>query len=144
MDTLRGEDIPLCSMLSPITSKILIKKLGIAEQDDPLMMNIKRTIASVLQAHVISDDNLTAAALLDPRFHRLTTIDNLDRCVRMLTQKYNKAFGGSGANDANDSAATTSVNATPTVTIKTERPTGSGARKSSEYKRGPTNQRCCY
>ncbi|KAH8328471.1 hypothetical protein KR067_009830 [Drosophila pandora] len=130
LDTLRGEDIPLCSMLSPITSKILIKKLGIAEQDDPLMMNIKRTIASVLQAHVISDDNLTAAALLDPRFHRLTTIDNLDRCVRMLTQKYNKAFGGSGANEANDSAATTSVNATPTVTIKTERPTGSGARKS--------------
>ncbi|KAH8260370.1 hypothetical protein KR026_010389 [Drosophila bipectinata] len=130
LDTLRGEDIPLCSMLSPITSKILIKKLGIAEQDDPLMMNMKRTIASVLQAHVISDDNLTAAALLDPRFHRLTTIDNLDRCVRMLTQKYNKTFGSSGGSEVNDSAATTSVNTTPTVTIKAERPTGSGSRKS--------------
>ncbi|XP_033157246.1 uncharacterized protein LOC117139184 [Drosophila mauritiana] len=115
LDTLRGEDIPLCSMLSPITSKILIKKLGIAEQDDPLMMNLKRTISSVLQAHVISNDNLTAAALLDPRFHRLTTIDNLDRTVRMLTHKYNINFGGAGDGESNEVAATSSV-----VAIKSE------------------------
>lgn len=115
MDTLRGEDIPLCSMLSPITSKILIKKLGIAEQDDPLMMNLKRTISSVLQAHVISNDNLTAAALLDPRFHRLTTIDNLERTVRMLTHKYNINFGGVGEGESNEVAATSSV-----VAIKSE------------------------
>ncbi|KAH8410259.1 hypothetical protein KR009_010227 [Drosophila setifemur] len=132
LDTLRGEDIPLCSMLSPITSKILVKKLGIAEQDDTLMMNVKRTIASVLQTHIISNDNLTAAALLDPRFHRLTTIDNLDRCVRMLTQKYNKAFGGPGGGEPTEVAATTSVNTTPIVAIKTETRAsgGSAARKS--------------
>ncbi|XP_016979099.1 uncharacterized protein LOC108044560 [Drosophila rhopaloa] len=127
LDTLRGEDIPLCSMLSPITSKILIKKLGIAEQDDPLMMNVKRTIAGVLQAHIITNDNLTAAALLDPRFHRLTTIDNLDRCVRMLTHKYNKNFGGLGEGETNE-VATTSSN----VAIKSEPRTGgvSAAGKS--------------
>ncbi|XP_060645670.1 uncharacterized protein LOC132784222 [Drosophila nasuta] len=128
LDTLRGEDMPLCSMLSPITSKILIKKLGIAEQDDPLMMNIKRTIANVLQNHIIANDTLTSAALLDPRFHRLTTIDNFDSCVRMLTQKYNKTFGGGVSSGGTDSqsgdsaevAATASVSSTPTVTIKTE------------------------
>lgn len=127
LDTLRGEDMPLCSMLSPITSKILIKKLGIAEQDEPLMMNIKRTIASVLQTHIIANDTLTSASLLDPRFHRLTTIDNFDSCVRMLTQKYNKTFGVSAGTDSTshsgdsaEVAATTSVSSTPTVTIKTE------------------------
>ncbi|KAH8255599.1 hypothetical protein KR038_007016 [Drosophila bunnanda] len=120
LDTLRGEDIPLSSMLSPITSKILIKKLGIAEQDDSLMMNVKRTIAGVLQSHIISNDNLTAAALLDPRFHRLTTIDNLERCVRMLTHKYNKAFGGTSSGDTSDVAPTTSVNSSSTVNIKAE------------------------
>ncbi|EDW03123.1 uncharacterized protein LOC6562822 [Drosophila grimshawi] len=125
LDTLRGEDMPLCSMLSPITSKILIKKLGIAEQDEPLMMNIKRTIAGVLQSQIIANDTLTSAALLDPRFHRLTTIDNLDSCVRMLTQKYNKTFGGvlgtdSQSGDSTEVAATASVSSTPTVTIKTE------------------------
>ncbi|XP_017042853.1 uncharacterized protein LOC108089214 [Drosophila ficusphila] len=127
LDTLRGEDIPLCSMLSPITSKILIKKLGIAEQDDPLMMNVKRTIAAVLQAHVISNDNLTAAALLDPRFHRLTTIDNLDRVIRMLTQKYNKNFNGAAEGENSEVAATSGA-----VTIKSEPRTGgnSTARKS--------------
>ncbi|XP_030376679.1 uncharacterized protein LOC115625682 [Scaptodrosophila lebanonensis] len=137
LDTLRGEDIPLCSMLSPITSKIIIKKLGIVEQDDPLMMNIKRTIAGVLQAHVISNDTLTSAALLDPRFHRLTTIDNLDRCVRVLTQKYNSIFGGGGGSHSNEPtevAATTSVTTTPIVTIKTEPNTkpsvGSNSKKS--------------
>ncbi|KAI8043215.1 uncharacterized protein LOC128262834 [Drosophila gunungcola] len=128
LDTLRGEDIPLCSMLSPITSKILIKKLGIAEQDDPLMMNVKRTISGVLQAHIISNDNLTAAALLDPRFHRLTTIDNLERCVRMLTHKYNKNFGGSAEGETNEVATTSSS----TVAIKSESRTGgvSAAGKS--------------
>ncbi|KAH8287963.1 hypothetical protein KR018_010228 [Drosophila ironensis] len=129
LDTLRGEDIPLCSMLSPITSKILIKKLGIGERDDTMMMNIKRTIASVLQTHVISNDDLTAAALLDPRFHRLTTIDNLERCVRILTQKYNKFFVEAGGGDA-ELAATSSVNTSPVVTIKTERGGGGSARKS--------------
>lgn len=140
--------MPLCSMLSPITSKILIKKLGIAEQDDPLMMNIKRTIASVLQSNIIANDTLTSAALLDPRFHRLTTIDNFDSCVRMLTQKYNKTFGGGSAGtdsqsrDSADVAAAAAVNSTPTVTIKTEpnvksgNATGSGnsAKKSSKFK----------
>ncbi|KAH8395155.1 hypothetical protein KR222_001978 [Zaprionus bogoriensis] len=123
LDTLRGEDMPLCSMLSPITSKILIKKLGIAEQDEPLMMNIKRTIATVLQDHVIANDTLTSAALLDPRFHRLTTIENLDNCVRMLTQKYNKTFAGgsAGADSQGGDSADVSANvSTPTVTIKTE------------------------
>ncbi|XP_017075793.1 uncharacterized protein LOC108110995 [Drosophila eugracilis] len=127
LDTLRGEDIPLCSMLSPITSKILIKKLGIAEQDDPLMMNVKRTISSVLQAHIISNDNLTAAALLDPRFHRLTTIDNLDRTIRMLTNKYNKTFGGVSEGESNEVAATSSA-----VAIKAEprNPGNSASRRS--------------
>ncbi|XP_034668894.1 uncharacterized protein LOC117901991 [Drosophila subobscura] len=129
LDTLRGEDIPLCSMLSPITSKILIKKLGIVEQDDSLMMNIKRTIAGVLQSYVISNENLASAALLDPRFHRLTTIENLDRCVRMLTQKYNKSFGGSNG-EPTEVAATTSVSTLPTVNIKTEARTSDGAKKS--------------
>ncbi|XP_017005665.2 uncharacterized protein Dref [Drosophila takahashii] len=128
LDTLRGEDIPLSSMLSPITSKILIKKLGIAEQDDPLMMNVKRTISAVLQAHVISNDNLTAAALLDPRFHRLTTIDNLERTVRMLTQQYNKNFGTLGDGESNEVAATSSV-----VAVKTEpRAGGSNAARKSK------------
>ncbi|XP_068151391.1 uncharacterized protein Dref [Drosophila tropicalis] len=138
LDTLRGEDIPLCSMLSPITSKILIKKLGIAEQDDPLMMNIKRTIASVLQTHIISNDNLTSAALLDPRFHRLTTIDNLDRTVRSLTQKYNKTFGSlsgvGGSSEPTEVAATTSVNTTPTVSIKAETKNGGGSGGSISKK----------
>ncbi|EDW57828.1 E3 SUMO-protein ligase ZBED1 [Drosophila virilis] len=135
LDTLRGEDMPLCSMLSPITSKILIKKLGIAEQDEPLMMNIKRTIASVLQSQIIANDTLTSAALLDPRFHRLTTIENLDSCVRMLTQKYNKTFGGSVGTDSQSGdsaevAPTAPVNA-PTVTIKTEPNVKSGGSSSS-------------
>ncbi|XP_022222605.1 uncharacterized protein LOC111074199 [Drosophila obscura] len=132
LDTLRGEDIPLCSMLSPITSKILIKKLGIVEQDDSLMMSIKRTIAGVLQSYVISNDNLTSAALLDPRFHRLTTIENLDRCVRMLTQKYNKTFGGSNS-EPTEVNATNSVNTSPMANIKTEARNsagGSNAKKS--------------
>lgn len=126
-------------MLSPITSKILIKKLGIAEQDDSLMMNIKRTIAGVLQSHIISNDNLTAAALLDPRFHRLTTIDNLDRTVRMLTHKYSKTFGGAPGGEPTEVAATTSVNTSPTVNIKAEpRSVGGGSsRKSSKYKENP-------
>lgn len=142
--------MPLCSMLSPITSKILIKKLGIAEQDETLMINIKRTIASVLQTHIIANDTLTSAALLDPRFHRLTTIDNFDSCVRMLTQKYNKTFGGGSAGtdsqsgDSAEVAATASVSSTPTVTIKTEPNVKSGnaaggsgssnsAKKSSKF-----------
>jgi len=132
LDTLRGEDIPLCSMLSPITSKILIKKLGLAEQDDPLMMNVKRTISGVLQTHIIANDYLTAAALLDPRFHRLTTIDNLERTVRMLTLQYNKNFGTVGEGEANEVAATSSA-----VTIKSEPRAGAGgaARKSSKYRK---------
>ncbi|KAL7741901.1 hypothetical protein ACLKA6_012115 [Drosophila palustris] len=141
LDTLRGEDMPLCSMLSPITSKILIKKLGIAEQDEPLMMNIKRTIATVLQTHIIANDTLTSAALLDPRFHRLTTIDNFDSCVRMLTQKYNKTFGGSAGTDsqsgesAGEVAATTSVSSTPTVTIKSEPNVKSGTNATNSGKK---------
>ncbi|EDW12248.1 uncharacterized protein LOC6576821 [Drosophila mojavensis] len=136
LDTLRGEDMPLCSMLSPITSKILIKKLGIAEQDEPLMMNIKRTIASVLQSQIIANDTLTSAALLDPRFHRLTTIDNLDSCVRMLTQKYNKAFGGSmgtdsQSGDSTEVASAATVSSAPTVTIKTEPNVKSGSSSAA-------------
>ncbi|XP_017854621.2 uncharacterized protein LOC108599088 [Drosophila busckii] len=131
LDTLRGEDMPLCSMLSPITSKILIKKLGIAEQDDPLMMNIKRTIAGVLQSHIIANETLTSAALLDPRFHRLTTIDNFDSCVRMLTQKYNKTFAGSGIDSHSDSADVSSI---PTVHIKTEPHVKSSAGGSAAKK----------
>lgn len=48
MDTLRGEDIPLSSMLSPITAKVLNKKLVVTEGDDHLAAAIKDTISSTL------------------------------------------------------------------------------------------------
>lgn len=100
------------------------------------MMNIKRTIASVLQSQIIANDTLTSAALLDPRFHRLTTIENLDSCVRMLTQKYNKAFGGSmgtdsQSGDSSEGASAATVSSAPTVTIKTEPNVKSGSSSAA-------------
>ncbi|XP_039951667.1 uncharacterized protein LOC120768945 [Bactrocera tryoni] len=90
LDTLKGEEIPHSSMLSPITSKIVNKKLALGDTDDELVANIKTTISSELQNVVIADHHLTIAALLDPRFHRLTTVKNLGKCIQILTSKYNQ------------------------------------------------------
>lgn len=48
MDTLKGEDIPLSSMLSPITAKVLTKKLALQEGDDNFVEIIKNTISNTL------------------------------------------------------------------------------------------------
>ncbi|XP_023303257.2 uncharacterized protein LOC111685237 [Lucilia cuprina] len=96
LDTLKGEDIPLSSMLSPITSKVLTKKLAIHEGDDNFVEIIKSTISDTLHKLVLSDNHLTIAALLDPRFHRLININNLNNCIKILTSKYDKITESQG------------------------------------------------
>lgn len=49
LDTLKGEEIPLNSMLSPITCKVLNKKLTVTENDDQFVASIKSAIKSKLQ-----------------------------------------------------------------------------------------------
>ncbi|XP_053959025.1 uncharacterized protein LOC128863740 [Anastrepha ludens] len=98
LDTLKGEEIPHSSMLSPITSKIVNKKLALCETDDEFVANIKTTISRELQDVVIADHHLTIAALLDPRFHRLTTVKNLGKCIQILTNNYNKMHQQDGGN----------------------------------------------
>ncbi|XP_067621983.1 E3 SUMO-protein ligase ZBED1 [Eurosta solidaginis] len=90
LDTLKGEEIPHSSMLSPITSKIVNKKLSLCATDDEFAANLKNTISRELQDVVISDYHLTIAAMLDPRFHRLTPVKNPAKCVQILTNQYNK------------------------------------------------------
>ncbi|XP_037894421.1 uncharacterized protein LOC119640437 isoform X2 [Glossina fuscipes] len=89
LDTLKGEEVPLNSMLSPITCKVLNKKLTVTENDDQFVASIKSAIKSKLQYFILSDDHLTISALLDPRFHRLITVNNFNKCLQILTEKFN-------------------------------------------------------
>uniref|UniRef100_W8BY27 Zinc finger BED domain-containing protein 1 n=1 Tax=Ceratitis capitata TaxID=7213 RepID=W8BY27_CERCA len=114
LDTLKGEEIPHCSMLSPITSKIVNKKLALCESDDEFVASIKTTISRELQEVVIADHHLTIAALLDPRFHRLTTVKNMAKCVQILTSKYNKLHQQEGGNVTQAKDTTESKPATST------------------------------
>uniref|UniRef100_A0A1A9WHJ5 BED-type domain-containing protein n=1 Tax=Glossina brevipalpis TaxID=37001 RepID=A0A1A9WHJ5_9MUSC len=90
LDTLKGEEIPLNSMLSPITCKVLNKKLTVTENDDQFVASIKSVINSKLEHFILSDDHLTISALLDPRFHRLITVNNFNKCLQILTDKFNR------------------------------------------------------
>uniref|UniRef100_A0A1B0G0H2 BED-type domain-containing protein n=1 Tax=Glossina morsitans morsitans TaxID=37546 RepID=A0A1B0G0H2_GLOMM len=96
LDTLKGEEIPLNSMLSPITCKVLNKKLTVTEHDDQFVASIKSAIKSKLQHFILSDDHLTISALLDPRFHRLITVNNFNKCLQILTEKFNRISESQG------------------------------------------------
>lgn len=47
-------------------------------------------------SRVLSDNQLTISALLDPRFHRLININNFSNCVKTLTEKYDKITEAQG------------------------------------------------
>ncbi|XP_075151449.1 DNA replication-related element factor [Haematobia irritans] len=96
MDTLTGEEIPLSSMLSPITSKVLSKRLLFNEGDDNFAATIKDTISTTLDKLILSDIHLTISALLDPRFHRLINISNYNACVQILTEKFDRIVDSQG------------------------------------------------
>ncbi|XP_037959546.1 uncharacterized protein LOC119688939 [Teleopsis dalmanni] len=87
LDTLKGEEIPHSSMLSPITLKIINKRFTIAEKDTPLTKCLKSAIKGELEKLVIHDNHLTLSALLDPRFHRLINLTNLPHVVEILKKK---------------------------------------------------------
>lgn len=109
IETLKGEDIPLSSMLSPITSKVLTKKLVITEGDDNFAATIKDTISTTLDKMVLSDIHLTISALLDPRFHRLTNITNYNTCVQILTDKYDRIVESQGISPIKPSGRTSNT-----------------------------------
>lgn len=49
LDTLKAEELPLSSMLAPITTKVLKKKLAPSSSDDFFMISLKTTVADIFE-----------------------------------------------------------------------------------------------
>lgn len=74
----------------------------------------------------MDNHHLTVAALLDPRFHRLTTVSNNKLCLDILTKKYHSICEHEGISD---------IEHTEEDANKTKANNSGSVKKSSELKK---------
>ncbi|XP_037915245.1 E3 SUMO-protein ligase ZBED1 [Hermetia illucens] len=101
LETLSDEPVALCSLLKPLTTKLLNEYFCLYDEDSTIVATLKETVSRKL-INCIHKTFLMEATFFDPRFLNYTYTDNFQMIKDIISSKLQKAKDETNGSDKSE------------------------------------------